>query len=273
MHIRVLLVLYSPLLALSIPTSLPFLRFDTFQDFLDDLFTLRTEIQTQKIRSDLTDSYIKGLIQQAEGLEAVTTDQNGNKVPPFGLVAKAVKYFDLVRTITKDFPADISASLEFIKESDASNLGDIKEIIDTATEEQKQAEFRAEQFENDLDQFGTPPSNGEILADDDEFHTPISDPGFDFPLKYANQVAGIPRITWGDEGPIRQIEHESGEQQETRDPRFDGVVRNLYEEEFKEEEMDQNSDTSADPESPRWYQNFLGPEDGFFDDSDAPAGV
>ncbi|KAF3228765.1 hypothetical protein TWF106_006285 [Orbilia oligospora] len=280
MHVQVLLVSSLPLLVFSIPTSLPYLRFDNFKNFLDDLSTLQNEIQAQKIRPDLTDNEIQKLINQAKTAEVAAQDKTNGEVPPFGLVSKAVKYFDFVRKVTKDFPPVVN----ILEENDIYGPGDTEEIIKTAVEEEKQAEALAEQFEDDLDLYGTPPTNGEIIADDDdddddEFYTAISDPGFDVPVRYAaDRVAGggIPGIgarVWGDERPARRVEPEIYEEEKQRDPRLGGVVRNLYEEEFKEEEMNQDSDDSADLEGLRWYQNFLGPEDGFFDDPDAPAGV
>ncbi|KAK6498376.1 hypothetical protein TWF481_010967 [Arthrobotrys musiformis] len=274
MQLLLLLGLCFPFLTFTIPVSLPFLRFDNFATFLEDLYTLRTDIRTQKIRPDLTDSYIQKLIGQAEGLEVAPVDEGQDGIPPYSLVAKAVKYFDFVRNLTEDFPPDISTTLKLIEENGVYGLGDTKKILETAAEEEKEAEALAQQADNDdLNLFGTPPETGEII-DEEEYYTAISDPGFDAPIR--NRVAGggvqgIGARIWRNEGLQRQLE--SYEEEKAGDPGLGGMVRNLYEEEFKQEDIDQDSDDSD--EELRWLDNFLGPEDGFLDpdDTDAPAGV
>ncbi|KAK6330019.1 hypothetical protein TWF718_003446 [Orbilia javanica] len=285
MYLRILLGLYLPLLASAIPVNLPFLRFDSFTNFLDDLYVLRTDIQTQNIRSDLTDSYIQGLINQAREFEAASPE-DVDGVPPSGLVAKAVKYFDFVRNLTGDFPPDASAALKLIEEDGVYGLVNTKDILEAAAEEEKQAEAITQEIENDINLynaeneanlFATPLENGEILREDDydDFYTAIADPPLDLPARYIDRVAGggvqgVGARVWENEGR-RARDLESYEEEKARDPGFGRVVRNLYEE-FKEEEMNQDSDDS-DEEGLLWYENFLGPDDGFFDDPDAPAGV
>ncbi|KAK6360953.1 hypothetical protein TWF730_007068 [Orbilia blumenaviensis] len=269
------LALYFAIIGFAIPVNLPFLRFDSFSDLLDDLNVLHTDIQTQKIRPDLTGKDIQKLIAETKALER---EMGSGSIPPYGLVAKAVMYFDFVRNLTEDFPLDIPASLGFLDEDWKYGPGKTKEILETAAEEVKQTE-EEELLEEDGRLFVTPPETGYFPESDikeNEFHTAVSDPGFDAPSRNNDRVAGggergIGAKAWADVNPVQRYDNYEEEKQGDSVPRR--VVRNLYEEEFKEEQMDpdQSSDDSNSDAELLWYRKFLGSDSD--DDYRTPSSV
>ncbi|KAK6514609.1 hypothetical protein TWF281_004807 [Arthrobotrys megalospora] len=282
MRVSLVLGIYFPVFALAMTTNFPDLRFNTLTAFLDDLYTLRTYIQTQATREDLTDSYVQRLIAEAEELKALSeVSGEGAASPPIGLASKAKKYFDFVKNLLKDDQPDLSDNLKLIEENGRYGVGDTQAILDNIAEERKRAEEerqaaedRLKKAEEDYNLFATPNENIDLI-DEDEFQTAISDPGFEIPTRVSNDrvagggIRGIGGMDWPETGPRRRLQDlDDYEEEKKYDPTLGGVRRNLLG--TFEERMNQDSSESDD--NPLWYQNFLGPDDGWLD-PDAPAGV
>ncbi|EWC43698.1 hypothetical protein DRE_01585 [Drechslerella stenobrocha 248] len=102
--------IWLPLQLLATPIRIKTLHGDTLANLLQDLVTLRTDIQSVAATTGLNDNGVRQLIADTEAAIGVT-GTGGTTAPPGELLARANGYLDFVLDITADLQRNTNTNI------------------------------------------------------------------------------------------------------------------------------------------------------------------